>query len=168
MKLALFCSNRCPGGLILAAYDWARAIRQRSDVTIVSGFHTVIEKDVLEILLAGDCAIVMVPARSAASMRIPAAWKAALAAGRLRIESPFAASVRRITRETARVRNDYIAGMADEILVIHASAGGHLEQQCRGWLRGGKKISALAGEQNQRLWEMGVGVWKGEPCTNAH
>lgn len=158
MKLAVLCSNRCPGDLILAAYDWARAVRQRSDLTIVSGFHTVIEKDVLEILLEGSCPIVVVPARSAEGMRIPAAWKAPLAAGRLQVTSPFPASARRITKENALLRNAYIAGLADEILIIHASAEGHLEQQCLGWLGEGKKVTALAGEQNQRLWEMGVEV----------
>ncbi|MCD4671795.1 MAG: hypothetical protein K8R77_03940 [Anaerolineaceae bacterium] len=159
MKLGMFCSNRCPGDLILTAYDWARAVRRRSDLTIVSGFHTVIEKDVLEILLAGTCPIVVVPARSVASMRIPAAWKPHLATDRLRIESPFPASARRITKRNALLRNEYVAGMVDEILIIHASADGHLEQQCVGWLREGKKVSALSGEQNQRLWEMGVEVW---------
>jgi hypothetical protein len=160
MKLGVFCSNRCPGDLILAAYDWARAVRRRNDLTIVSGFHTVIEKDVLEILLAGSCPIVVVPARSAECMRIPAAWKAPLAAGRLIIESPFAASARRITKENALLRNAYIAGLVDEIFIIHASAEGHLEEQCRGWLGEGKKVSALGGAQNQWLWEMGVAVWK--------
>jgi hypothetical protein len=57
-------------------------------------------------------------------------------------------------------RNAYIAGIVDEILIIHASAGGHLEEQCLGWLGESKKVSALAGAQNQRLWEMGVAVWK--------
>jgi len=159
MKLAVFCSNRCPGDLILAAYDWARVIRRRSDLTIVSGFHTVIEKDVLDILLKGNCPLMVVPARSIENMRIPSAWKPHLATDRLRVESPFPASARRITKKNALLRNEHVAEMMDEILIIHASAEGHLDQQCVGWLKDGMNVSALPGEQNQRLFEMGCGVY---------
>ena len=101
----------------------------------------------------------VVPARGVESMRIPAAWKPHIAIGRLCIESPFPASAKRITQKNALLRNDHVAGLADEILIIHASADGHLEQQCLGWLKDGKKVSALPGEQNQRLWKLGVDEW---------
>ena len=39
-SLALFCSARCPGNLILQTYDLTRALRE-AEVTAMSGFHRV-------------------------------------------------------------------------------------------------------------------------------
>jgi predicted Rossmann fold nucleotide-binding protein DprA/Smf involved in DNA uptake len=49
-KTALFCSVRCPGDAILGAYDSARKLRDEG-VTVVSGFHSPVEKECLRILL---------------------------------------------------------------------------------------------------------------------
>jgi len=38
-KLALFCSRRCPGKLILKACDLAHSLRE-AGVTVVDGFHS--------------------------------------------------------------------------------------------------------------------------------
>jgi hypothetical protein len=48
--LALICSQKCPGDAILNTYDFARLVRG-SGITIVSGFHSPIEKDCLPIHL---------------------------------------------------------------------------------------------------------------------
>ena len=42
--LGVFCSIRCPGNIILNTYDCMRLLRD-SGVTVVSGFHCPIEKD---------------------------------------------------------------------------------------------------------------------------
>ena len=47
-KLALFCSRKCPGNLILKAYDLARSLRD-AGTTVISGFHTPVEKECLRI-----------------------------------------------------------------------------------------------------------------------
>ena len=49
-KIALFCSVRCPVDAILGAYDAARKLRD-DGVTVVSGFHSPVEKEYLRILL---------------------------------------------------------------------------------------------------------------------
>jgi predicted Rossmann fold nucleotide-binding protein DprA/Smf involved in DNA uptake len=36
--LALFCSVRCPGNLILQTYDFVQRLRQMS-ITVIGGFH---------------------------------------------------------------------------------------------------------------------------------
>jgi len=71
-KLALFCSKKCPGNLILKAYDLVHELRE-SGTTVISGFHTPIEKECLRILLRGDQPIIICPARSIENMRIPSA-----------------------------------------------------------------------------------------------
>src|SRR5579883_2805938 len=70
--LALFCSIRCPGKLILETYDLARALRDAS-VPVISGFHTPMEKECLDLLLRGNQPVVMCPARSIEGIRPPVA-----------------------------------------------------------------------------------------------
>jgi len=48
--LALFCSVKCPGNLILQTYDLAQKWRD-AGVTVISGFHSPMERECLNILL---------------------------------------------------------------------------------------------------------------------
>ena len=68
-KVAVFCSVRCPGNAILKAYDAARKLRDEG-VTVVSGFHSPVEKECLRILLRGKQPVVICLAR--AMEKIPA------------------------------------------------------------------------------------------------
>ena len=47
--VALFCSLKCPGDLVLATYDLARTLRDRG-VAAIGGFHTPMEREALDIL----------------------------------------------------------------------------------------------------------------------
>ena len=66
-----FCSVKCPGDLILRTYDLARALRDAS-VPLISGFHSPMEKDCLDLLLRGSQPVVIGPARSIVKMRLAA------------------------------------------------------------------------------------------------
>jgi hypothetical protein len=48
--------------------------------------------------------------------------------GRLLFLSPFASSVRRVTKELATERNRFVAALADEIIFAHITAGGLLDE----------------------------------------
>ena len=138
-KLALFCSTRCPGDLILKAYDLAQQLRDQG-VTVISGFHSPVEKECLRILLRGSQPVIICPARSTASLRLPAEWKRPLENGRLLLLSPFEAKHHRATAELARRRNEFVATVADKVCFIHVSPGGELEA-LRGLLcESGKRI----------------------------
>lgn len=58
--LALFCSVRCPGDLILKTYDLARSLRAPG-MTVISGVHSPMEKECLNLLLHGDQPIIVCP-----------------------------------------------------------------------------------------------------------
>ena len=61
--IAMFCSNRCPGGdLILKTYDLARAIRD-AGVAVIGGFRTPMERECLRLLLRGEQPVVVCPPR---------------------------------------------------------------------------------------------------------
>src|SRR5438876_1122861 len=113
-KLALLCSVRCPGALILRTYDLARALRD-AGVTVASGFHSPMEQECLRLLLRGRQPVVVCPARSVERMRLPAEWKPAIEAGRLLVLSPFAPHQRRMTADLAAKRNAFVAALADEV-----------------------------------------------------
>jgi predicted Rossmann fold nucleotide-binding protein DprA/Smf involved in DNA uptake len=132
---ALFCSVRCPGDKILAAYDTARRLRD-DGVTVISGFHSPVEKECLRILLRGKQPIIICLARAMEKIRIPAHWRGALDTGRLLMLSPFEKRPRRPTTESSFQRNELIAALSDEALIVHAEPGGsvaRISELIRDW-----------------------------------
>ncbi|MHB8521521.1 MAG: DNA-processing protein DprA [Limisphaerales bacterium] len=128
-KTALFCSAHCPGNVILTAYDQAVKWRDAGRC-VISGFHSPVEKECLRILLRGSQPIIICPAR-ALPQRVPPEWKKPLAAGRLLILSAFTATANRVTAELACRRNEFVAAVADEIHIVHATPGGLLDALLR-------------------------------------
>ncbi|MBI1998317.1 MAG: DNA-processing protein DprA [Deltaproteobacteria bacterium] len=125
-KVGLFCSVRCPGDAILGAYDSARNLRDEG-VTVVSGFHSPVEKECLRILLRGKQPIIICLARAMEKIRLPADWRNAVETGRMLLISPFEKRPRRPDKNTARRRNELVAALSDEVLIIHAEPGGRIE-----------------------------------------
>ena len=152
---ALFCSNRCPGDLILKAYDLARAMRD-TGVPVIGGFHTPMEKECLRLLLRGSQPVVLCPARSIDNMRIPRDWRLALDGGRLLVLSSFPKTLRRPTATVAAQRNDLVAELAERILIIHAAPGGNTEAFARKLARSGKPLLTLESPANANLIDMGA------------
>ena len=126
-KVSVFCSVRCPGDAILGAYDAARKLRD-DGVTVISGFHSPVEKECLRILLRGTQPVIICLARAFGRIRIPTDWRPALDSGRLLILTPFEKWPPRPTVECARQRNELVAALADEVLIIHATPGGGIER----------------------------------------
>lgn len=126
-KVGLSCSTRAPGDAILRAYETVQKLRD-DGVTIIGGFHSPIEKDCLEILLRGKQPIIICLARAMENIRLPAAWRAGIDAGRLLIVSPFEKRSPRPTVESAVQRNELVAALADEVLIIHAARGRAIER----------------------------------------
>ena len=153
--LALFCSARCPGDLILKTYDLARKLRE-SGTTVVGGFHSPMERECLELLLRGTQPVVICPARGIEPTRLPRQWSAAIQQGRMLILSPFAGTVRRPTIRTAAQRNDFVAAIADAVLVAHAAPASKTEAFCRRLHLLGKPLFTLPGLQNSALLALGA------------
>lgn len=122
-KTAFFCSANTPGSAILPAHDAARDLRD-SGTTVISGFHSTIEKECLQILLRGKQPIIICPGRAIQTARISGDLRAAFDAGRLLFLSPFASTPKRVTKESAALRNELVAALADDAFIAHASPGG--------------------------------------------
>jgi predicted Rossmann fold nucleotide-binding protein DprA/Smf involved in DNA uptake len=137
---AIFCSRKCPGGAILKAYDLARDLREQ-EAPVIGGFHTPVEKDMLDILLKGKGPIVICPARGLDGMRIESRFRSRLRAGTLLFCSVAPAQARRVTSELAEERNYLVAALASDWKFIHVEPGGRLEAMK-------KKLDALREPQS--------------------
>jgi hypothetical protein len=125
-KTAFLCSRKIPASIVLKCYDWAIAQREQGKC-IISGFHSKIEKDVLHYLLKGNQPIIIAMARGL-KQRIEPELISELEKGRLLIVTPFEEEVKRITIETALIRNQFMIDLADCISVGFISKGGNLEE----------------------------------------
>lgn len=129
-KTAFLCSRQLPAGAVLKCYDWAIAQREAGKC-IISGFHSTIEKDVLHYLLKGSQPIIVALARGLKEKIEPALQKP-LNQGRLLIVTPFSKEVKRVTRQTAQLRNQMMIELGDEIVIGFVNKGGMLEEQLNG------------------------------------
>ncbi len=157
--LALFCSRSCPGSVILRAYDLAVALRG-AGVAVIGGFQTPMEREMLTVLLRGRQPVVVVDARGPRA-RMPAEWRAASEAGRLRVVSPFD-GVRRPTRQTATERNRLVLRAASAVLVVHASPGGQTEALARDAAMAGLPLLTIdsGDDANTNLVALGaIPIW---------
>jgi|GEM_PF-646618 len=126
-RTALFCSAQTSGDSILRAHDTVRYLRD-TERTVISGFHSPIEKECLKILLRGKQPIIICPARAIENMRIAKECRPAFDAGRILYLSPFTEKPRRVTRESAKRRNDLVAALADAAFIPHIAPNGETER----------------------------------------
>ena len=155
--LALLGSARCPGALILRAHDLAQALRT-AGTPVVSGFHSPVERECLTILLRGDGPLLVCPARALEGMRLPAAWRAPLAAGRLAFLSPFTGRQRRADADMAAFRNRCVAALAERVFVVYAAPGSKTEALCREVVAWGKPLDTFDGSHTANLRALGARV----------
>ena len=153
--LALFCSTKAPASIILRVHDLAQQWRT-GRVTIISGFHSPVEQECLAVLLRGPQPVIVCPARSLDRMRLKREYKEPMAAGRVLLMSQFGDSVRRMTAETAVVRNRFVAALADAVLVAHAEPGSKTEKLGREVLGWGKSVYTLDNAASENLLALGA------------
>lgn len=127
---AFLCSRKIPASTVLKCYDWAIAQREAGRC-IIGGFHSQIEKDVLHYLLKGQQPIILALARGLKERIEPELMKP-LEEGRLLIISPFDKDIKRVTKETAFIRNKLMIEMADYVVVGYVRPGGLLDELLRG------------------------------------
>jgi len=125
-KTAFLCSREISASVVLKCYDWAIEQREKGSC-VISGFHSKIEKDVFYYLLAGKQPVIMALARGMKE-KIELEIQKEADAGRLLIVTPFEKEVKRVTAETALVRNRFMIELADEVMIGYASKGGMLEK----------------------------------------
>lgn len=156
-KVALLCSQKCPGALILETYDLCQHFRA-TGVTVISGFHSPMEQECLRILLRSPHPQIWCLARGL-MQRIPSKpvdCQQAVADGRLLIVSPFPPSAKRITADMAVVRNRTVADLADAVVIPYAAPGSRMEALIRDLLAAGKPLYTFDHPNNADLLTSGA------------
>jgi predicted Rossmann fold nucleotide-binding protein DprA/Smf involved in DNA uptake len=153
--VALICSVKCPGNIILQTYDLAKGLRD-AGVLVIGGFHSPMERECLRILLRGEQPIIICPARSLQGMRLPKEYKTPLDQNRLLLLSPFSDSQRRATIHTSLYRNQFVAALADRMFVPFAEPASKTFELCRGLVSWGKHLYTFINEDNAELIKLGA------------
>jgi predicted Rossmann fold nucleotide-binding protein DprA/Smf involved in DNA uptake len=153
--LALFCSSRCPGNVILKSYDFAVELREHA-IPVIGGFQTSIEKECLNILSKGKNPIVVYPARSIQSLRVPVEWSKPIEDGRLLLVSPFRARYRRATMKSAELRNRFVAAAADKIFFLHAALKSRTLALAEELIQAGRNVFTFDLKENENLKNIGA------------
>lgn len=113
-KVGFLASRKISTLSVLPTLDWAMEISKQTDIAIVSGFHSRMERDVLKILLQGQCGIIVVLARGM-YRKLPQQYEEAMAQNRLLFISCEKENVTRVSEVSAHKRNEYVRDISDEM-----------------------------------------------------
>ena len=116
-KVGFLASRKISSLSILPTLDWATEVSKREDIAVVSGFHSKMEQNVLEILLKGQCGIIVVLARGM-YRKLPKQYEEAMSQNRLLIISYEKDNVKRVSEQTAHKRNKFVREIADEMMQL--------------------------------------------------
>jgi predicted Rossmann fold nucleotide-binding protein DprA/Smf involved in DNA uptake len=152
---AFFCSTKCPGDLLVKTYDLAQILRD-TDMTVVSGFHSPMERECLTILLRGTQPVIICPAKSINNARINKEYKKPLKDRRLLFLSPFDENQRRISAKTSHYRNLFVAALSAVIFIAHSEPSSKTEELCRQIISWEKPVYTFESDYNKNLIKMGV------------
>ena len=114
-KIGYFASSTIASLSVLPTLDWATEAAKRDDGAIVSGFHSKMEREVLDILLRGRCGIICVLARPIYKV-IPNKYHNAFAQNRVLFISHNTSKSTMTSRHLCLKRNEYIASISDELV----------------------------------------------------
>ena len=114
-KIGYFASSKIATLSVFPTLDWATEIAKREDVAIVSGFHSKMEREVLDILFKGRCGIICVLARPIYKV-IPDKYRKAYAQDRVLFISHNTTKSTMTSRHLCQKRNEYIASISDELV----------------------------------------------------
>ena len=116
-KIGYLASRKIPTLSVLPALDWALQMSKQTDVAIISGFHSRMERDVLKVLLQGKCGIILILARGM-YRQLPQQYEEAMQQGRLLIISYEKETITRVSEESAHKRNHHVEQLANEMFKI--------------------------------------------------
>lgn len=123
-KTAFLASNTFSSEIVLRCYDWATEM-SRQGHCVVSGFSSKLEKDVLHFLLKGKSPIIVVLARRM-YVKLPEDWRNPINEGRMLVVASCPAP--RQSRQTAALRNHYIADISEKIFLAGVSERSSLQR----------------------------------------
>ncbi len=140
-KTAFLSSRDISPISVLKCYDWATQERDQG-TCIISGFHSPLEKDVLNFLLKGKQPIILVMGR-ALYKQIPDSLQNPLKDNRLLLISPVLQTIKRQSQQSCFTRNNYIIETADKIVFGSLDEKGSLYRLYLDAIAKGKEIEVI-------------------------
>ena len=116
-KIGFIASRHASTLDVIPTLDWAVEISKSTDVAVVSGFQSPLEKDVLKFLLRGVCPIIIVLARGM-YRKLPEALQSPMDQQRILVISNEPDTITRVSEITAHKRNEYVKSISDEMKII--------------------------------------------------
>ena len=116
-KIGFIASRHASTLDVIPTLDWAVEISKSTDVAVVSGFQSPLEKDVLKFLLRGVCPIIIVLARGM-YRKLPEALQSPMGQHRILVISNEPDTLTRVSEITAHKRNEYVKSISDEMKII--------------------------------------------------
>ena len=116
-KIGFIASRHASTLDVIPTLDWAVEISKSTDVAVLSGFQSPLEKDVLKFLLRGACPIIIVLARGM-YRKLPDALQTPMDQQRILVISNEPDTITRVSEITAHKRNEYVKSISDEMKII--------------------------------------------------
>ena len=116
-KIGFIASRHASTLDVIPTLDWAVDISKSTDVAVVSGFQSPLEKDVLKFLLRGVCPIIIVLARGM-YRKLPESLQSPMDQQRILVISNEPDTITRVSEITAHNRNEYVKSISDEMKII--------------------------------------------------
>ena len=124
-KIGYLASSKIATLSVLPTLDWAAEVASREDVAIVSGFHSKMEREVLDFLLRGKCGIICVLARPIYK-NVPSKFQEAYNSGRVLFISPYKTSSTMTSSLLCQRCNEYVASISDNRVFSSLTANSSL------------------------------------------
>lgn len=128
-KIGFLSSQRRSLNTINKINEWIKTIDD--DTSIVSGFQSKNESELLDMLLNQNKKIIMVLSREIYD-KCPKKFESAVNSGRMLIISPYDEMLKVTTRDNARIRNQFVFDTSDEIVIGDLTVGGMLDGMLKG------------------------------------
>jgi len=155
--LGIVCSVECPGTVIMEGYHFFKKL-SRCTVTILSGFHSPMEKECLMSLNYGIATAIWCLAKPLELFKLSKAFEPMLITDRIAFLSPFDEKVLRITKDSSVYCNLTVAALSDELFIPYAKQKGKCAKLAEQALNWSKLIFTLDVPENKWLINAGAQV----------
>jgi len=124
--IGVLASGKAPGPVVWESYQFFYALRD-AGVTIAGGWHSPLEKGILDALIEGKANVAFFAAKGLKARGFQQKFKLLDRTSRGLMISPFPDNVTKInSTEGPRLRNELLAAISDVLLIPYIKPGGKL------------------------------------------
>ena len=149
--IGVLASGKAPGPVVWESYQFFYALRD-ADVTIAGGWHSPLEKGILDALIEGKANVAFFAAKGLKARGFQQKFKLLDRTSRGLMISPFPDSITKINgTEGPRLRNELLAAISDVLLIPYIKPRGKLFHMLKAERSFLKKTFVLNHIENDKL-----------------